>query len=203
MERLIKLNLGSGPSGIEGWINYDWGLLPILGKYPMIRNLMINTGLLSKDYDVKWPKIKLVDIKKKLPLRDNSVDYIYCSHVLEHFEKWEAKKILKECRRVLKKRGVLRIVLPDLGKLVKNYDSADEFCREFYGFDKDKFWGMKKYFIRGHQWMYDGKSFKILLGNTGYKKILDKEWRKGECLDLERLDLELHKDLSLYLEIEK
>jgi predicted SAM-dependent methyltransferase len=203
MERLIKLNLGSGPSGIEGWINYDWGMLPILGKYPMIRSLMIKIGLLSKDYDLRWPKIKLVDIKKRLPLNDNSVDFIYCSHVLEHFEKWEAEKILKECKRVLKKGGVLRIVLPDLGKLVRYYESADKFCREIYGFDKDKIWGIRKYFIRGHQWMYDVDSFKELLGNASFKKILDKSWRKGKCPDLERLDLELHKDLSLYLEIEK
>jgi len=68
---------------------------------------------------------------------DASVDFIYCSRVLEHLEEWEAVELLRECRRVLRPGGVLRLVVPDLLKMVKNYYGADEFCREFYGFDKD------------------------------------------------------------------
>ena len=201
MGKFIKLNLGCGPSGTDGWLNYDWGLLPILGKYPIIRRLIIKMGLLSKDYDVSWSKIKLVDIRKTLPLENNCVDFIYCSHVLEHFEKWETEKILNECKRVLSKNGVMRIVLPDLEKIIKNKKDADEFCREFWGFEKDKKWGISGKFIRGHEWMYDKKSFEKVLINAGFENIKFLEWKKGECLDLERLDLEIHKKLSFYVEI--
>src|SRR3990167_10543436 len=89
----VKLNLGSGPTGINGWINYDSGVLPMLSKVPAIRHLICSFGLLPKNYDVVWPEIQLVDIRNKFPLEDSSVDYIFCSQVLEHFDKYEADNI--------------------------------------------------------------------------------------------------------------
>ena len=82
----ILINLGSGPNGIDGWVNYDWGVLPLLGKFPLLRNLMIKIKLLPSNYAISWPKIRLHDLRKRLPMNDNSVDFIYCSHVMEHFE---------------------------------------------------------------------------------------------------------------------
>lgn len=46
----------------------------------------------------------------KLPLKDNSVDAIFCSEVLEHVPNY--KKALSECSRVLKKNGVLILTVP-------------------------------------------------------------------------------------------
>ena len=91
---MVKINLGSGPVSAKGWKNYDWGLLPILGKY-RLTSIFIKIGILPKTYDWQWPKIELVDIREGLPDSDKSVDYIYCSHVLEHFEKNEALSILR------------------------------------------------------------------------------------------------------------
>jgi len=198
-----KINLGSGPASANGWTNYDWGLLPILGKY-RLTSILIRLGLLPKDYDWKWPKIELVDIKGKLADKDNSVDYIYCSHVLEHFEKDEARNILKECRRVLKDKGIIRIVLPDLKKIINNYSGADTFNREYFGFDKDLYIGFlgkfKRIFIRGHQWMYDVNSAKKLLIEVGFMEVTVCSFRKGQVPNLEKLDLEQHRKISLYLE---
>ena len=111
-----KLNLGSGPNSAKGWINYDWGLLPLIGKL-RLNTMLVKLGLLDKSYDWKWPKITLVNIKNDLPDEDESVDYIYCSNVLEHFEKYESTAVLKECQRVLKKDGIVRVIVPDLKKL--------------------------------------------------------------------------------------
>ncbi len=198
-----KLNLGSGPNSARGWINYDWGLLPFLGKFKLT-SILVKLGLLDKSYDWKWPKIELVDIRARLPDDDKSVDYIYCSHVLEHFEKEAAINILKECKRVLKDKGIIRIVLPDLNKIIKNYEGADKFNREYFGFDKDLYVGflgkIKRLFIRGHQWMYDTNSAKQLLKEAGFKNIKSCSFRKGSVPNLESLDIEQHHKISLYLE---
>lgn len=200
---MVKINLGCGPVSAKGWKNYDWGLLPILGKYKVIK-LFVKWGLLDKVYDWTWPKIELVDIRKRLPDLDNSVDYIYCSHVLEHFEKDVALVILSECKRVLKKNGRIRIVLPDLDKMIKNYQGAQSFNREYFGFDKDLYIGtigkIKRYFIRSHQWMYDMKHGQELLKEAGFKNVYICTFRKGKVPDKDILDIEQHKKTSFYLE---
>lgn len=204
-----KINLGCGPSGINGWINYDWGLLPFLNKFNLLK-FAVKLGLIDKSYLTKWPKFDLVDIRKKLPLDDDSINFIYCSHVLEHFERWEAKNILLESKRILKKGGTIRIVLPDIDKIIKKYEEIgpDEFCRIWWGFDKDKvsksFFGkLSRYFIRDHKWMYNKKSFKELLVKCGFKNIKSYSIGKGKVPNLDRLDIKLHNDLSFYYEAEK
>lgn len=202
----MKINLGSGPNSAKGWTNYDWGLLPFLGKYRLL-SIFVKLNLLPKSYDCKWPEIKLVDIRGEFPEENNSVEYIYCSNVLEHFNKNEMINILKECKRVLKKNGTIRLVLPDLKKLISNYKSADTFNREYLGFDKDLYVGImgkiKVFFIRGHQWMYDTKSFKTVLEEIGFKDIKELHIREGSVPNLDVLDLEVHKKLCFYYECKK
>ena len=48
-----------------------------------------------------------------LPFHNNSIDNIYCSHVIEHIETEFVEKFFYECNRVLKKNSILRIVCPD------------------------------------------------------------------------------------------
>ena len=198
---IIKLNLGCGPNGIKGWINYDWGILPVLSKIPYIRRFLIKLKVLSKSYDAVWPDIELVDIRRKLPLENESVNYIYCSHVLEHFEKYEALNILKECRRVLKEGGVIRVVLPDLREMIRKYKDAEEFNREFFGYEKDEK-SIFNLFIRGHQWMYDESSF-LRVFEEVFGNVKKCSFRKGVVPDLEKLDLEIHNDHSFYTEARK
>lgn len=204
-----KLNLGCGPTGINGWINYDFGMLPFLNKTGFL-GFFVKLGLLKKDYLLRWPKFEMVDIRKVLPLEDKTIDYIYCSHVLEHFEKWEAKNILLESRRVLKTGGIIRIVLPDIEKIINNYSAtkSDEFCRIWWGYDKDIkpksfFDKLSRLFIRGHQWMYNKVAFKEILKECGFRDIRLLSIGKGNVPDIKKLDLELHKELSFYYEAKK
>ena len=204
-----KLNLGCGPTGIDGWINYDFGMLPFLNKMGIL-GLIAGFGLIEKKYVVKWPKFELVDIRKKLPLEDNSINYIYCSHVLEHFEKWEVKNILLETKRILKDGGIVRIVLPDIDKVIKNYssDESDEFCRIWWGYDKDVkpasfFSKLSRMFIRGHQWMYNKIAFRKMLQECGFRDIKLLSIGVGSVPDIKKLDLIIHKKLSFYYEAKK
>lgn len=45
----------------------------------------------------------------KIPFKDNSVDLIYSSHVIEYFDRVEVLDVLKEWNRVLKLNGLLRL----------------------------------------------------------------------------------------------
>jgi hypothetical protein len=57
--------------------------------------------------------------------------------------------------------------------------------------------------IRGHQWMYDFDLLKILLEKCGFSKVIKSSYRKGNMPDIEKLDLDVHKELGLYMEAVK
>lgn len=88
------LNIGCGNNFHPDWINLD----------------------LYKSKNVKYH-----NIKNKLPFSDSSIDVIYHSHVLEHLNKEEADKFIKDCFRVLKPGGIMRIVVPDLERIAREY----------------------------------------------------------------------------------
>ncbi len=56
-----------------------------------------------------------------IPFSDNYFDLVYHSHLLEHFPKAESYIFIKECYRVLKPGGIIRIVVPDLEEITKTY----------------------------------------------------------------------------------
>lgn len=61
------------------------------------------------------------DLQKPLPFPDETFDAVYHSHVLEHLRHDRALPFLKECHRVLKPGGVLRVAVPDLESLAGLY----------------------------------------------------------------------------------
>jgi predicted SAM-dependent methyltransferase len=66
------------------------------------------------------------DLLKGLPFADESFDAVYHSHLLEHLPKLYAPKFLKECFRVLKKAGIIRVAVPDLERICRLYLSLLE-----------------------------------------------------------------------------
>ena len=61
------------------------------------------------------------DLVKGLPFASNSIDVCYSSHVLEHLKRSEATFFLEEQRRILKHNGIIRVVVPDLETICRNY----------------------------------------------------------------------------------
>lgn len=61
------------------------------------------------------------DLKQGIPFADNSFDVVYNSHVLEHFPKVDAVPFIRECYRVLRPQGILRLVVPDLEQIARMY----------------------------------------------------------------------------------
>ncbi|MFX0199791.1 MAG: glycosyltransferase [Candidatus Hodarchaeota archaeon] len=107
------LNLGCGTRFHPAWINVD------------IRC----TG----------PDVIPCDVRQGIPFIDDSFDAIYHSHLLEHFRKEDAHLFMRDCFRVLKPGGIIRVVVPDLEeivriylKLLKEVDKGDEETRARY-----------------------------------------------------------------------
>ncbi|MES3031018.1 MAG: methyltransferase domain-containing protein [Patescibacteria group bacterium] len=68
------------------------------------------------------PNVHYIAEVQKLPmLKNNSVDLLYASHLLEHIPRNEVPMTLGEWYRVLKPGGVLRFGVPDFDALIKVY----------------------------------------------------------------------------------
>lgn len=63
----------------------------------------------------------LADISDCIPLPDNSVDLVYSIATMEHLTYSELLDCFLECRRILKRGGCVRMVVPDLDKMVQDY----------------------------------------------------------------------------------
>ncbi len=124
-----RLHLGCGPNTPEGWINLDGSWNAWLGKHPRLRRLLKALHVVPATLpDISWsPNILIHDVRRRLPFHDNFLSAIYASHLLEHLYLEEAKTLLKECFRVLKPAGVLRMVVPDLRAVVLEYMGENAF----------------------------------------------------------------------------
>lgn len=76
---------------------------------------------LNLDFTPAHPSIMAHDLRRGIPFPDATFDGVYHSHVLEHFPKRQAPTFLRECHRVLKPGGVLRVAVPDLERIAQGY----------------------------------------------------------------------------------
>ena len=95
MAKLNYLNVGCGTKFHKDWVNVDM--------------------------DSKAPEVIQVNLIKGIPFPDNTFEVVYHSQVLEHIPKENAPFFIEECYRVLKPGGILRVVLPDLENIAKEY----------------------------------------------------------------------------------
>ncbi|MCK9568368.1 methyltransferase domain-containing protein [Candidatus Pacearchaeota archaeon] len=131
----MKLNLGCGNDYREGYINCD----------------------ISPEVNPD----KIVDLEKKLPFQDNSVDEIIIEHVMEHFH--EPLKLLKEFYRVCKNEAIIKIKVPYF-----SHESAFSMLDHYHQFTLTSFDALDK--KHTCHWQSIG-NFKIIK-----KKLY---WRKG------------------------
>ena len=61
------------------------------------------------------------DLSRRLPFPDNDFDVVYHSNVLEHIRRDDASAFMRECFRVLKPGGILRVAVPDLERICRLY----------------------------------------------------------------------------------
>jgi SAM-dependent methyltransferase len=57
------------------------------------------------------------DITKPLAFKNDSVDFIFIEHGLEHVTPQQGYKFLLEAYRILKSGGVIRVIVPDISEI--------------------------------------------------------------------------------------
>lgn len=67
------------------------------------------------------------DLRIGLPFPDESLDFIYAEHVLEHFDYRDLFHLLQHCLRVLRLGGTMSIVVPDAELYLKAYFHPETF----------------------------------------------------------------------------
>lgn len=122
------VNLGCGTRINKEWSNLDFSPYARLVHHKAIAKVMKCVHLLSEEryntlLDVD-PEIIFWDLCKGIPFESNVFDVVYSSHFLEHIDRDLAPFILRECYRVLKTNGTIRLVLPDLAAIVDRYASS-------------------------------------------------------------------------------
>jgi predicted SAM-dependent methyltransferase len=96
-----KLQLGAGEHPHAGWLNTD------LHGY-------------GRGHELVY-----LDVRKRFPLPDASFDFVYSEHMLEHLTYAEGQRCLRECLRVLRPEGRIRIATPSLERLARLYDGGE------------------------------------------------------------------------------
>ena len=155
-----KIQFGCGPNYLPGWLNTD----------------------IYKTFD----DVTFLDITKQLPLPSNSFDYMTSEHLIEHITFPEGLAFLKECMRVLRPNGKVRITTPNLETILKLYNSAQTKEKEYIdhivqnfipqaNYNKEVFVINNAFRNWGHQFLFDKATLINLLSEAGFSQITEVE----------------------------
>ena len=108
----IRLNVGAAAEEINpDWVSISlWGTPEHIEPSKIVEETEDYTLRRLPDYDGLFIHH---DVTKGLPFEDNSVEYIFSSHFIEHLHYPQAVEYLRESFRVLKPGGIIRTICPD------------------------------------------------------------------------------------------
>jgi len=192
----LKLNIGCGTSGIEGWVNIDNSPSILLSRLPLGRRIFRTPD---------WPRaVRRADVRKRIPFPDSSVACIYSSHTFEHFTYEESRAVARECFRVLRPGGTLRIVVPDLGIIVRDYlaDTADAMASHKFVSRLLLTANLRDLMHAGahHQQMFDARSLVQMLLGAGFRVPEVSSFGSSRIAEIAQIELESRRAESLYVE---
>lgn len=212
----VKVNLGCGQKWLSDWVNVDWGWNARIRKnhiWKLVVPFLQRSNLI--DTTIKWPPdLILHDIRKKLPFEDETADFIYMSQVIEHLRRYEVMSCLRECHRIMKNEGLIRLVTPDLHFFATKYveqdlnfyfkefqyrvNSEDVLADRFLSIVYDatdkrprKIGERIKHSLFTnpyHLWLYDCESISTILYKVGFKHVRRCSSRNGSVPDLDKLE---------------
>jgi predicted SAM-dependent methyltransferase len=158
-----KLQLGAGEHPHAGWLNTD-----------------------LHDYG-RGDELVYLDVRKRFPLPDATFDVVFSEHMIEHLTYAEGQRCLRECLRVLKPGGRIRIATPSLERLAALYDAQlTELQRRYVD------WAVETLepetgarlpgvvvnnFFRswGHRFIYDPQTLRHALTEAGFLDVRERE----------------------------
>lgn len=188
------LHLGCGLTAPPGWLNVDGSFQVVLARNPWLKNVMLATGLLSRQQaNIPWSSsVVRLNLMRPLPFPEGCFAAVYSSHLLEHLYHDQALALLRECHRVLRPSGFCRIVVPDLeaatrrylqAKAAGDFNAANRMMEELLVHDKGPRKGLLGAYYRWtayhqHKWMYDASSLEQLFTAAGFRVA-----RQVQCLE--------------------
>lgn len=200
--------------------NSDFCLENYTIKEPSLKKKNLNIGAgrfyhpywTNVDFDTDWYKRFKMKInishdlfsREQLPIKDNEVNLIYCSHTIEHIDDSSALFLLKECNRLLKPGGGLRVTMPNINLLYDAFLRND--LRLYEDIDTHRATAEKNpKFVSIEQYFLDQVASQIAEKDTitDCEKLTDEDIRSvlkqmpfEEALDyfVSKCSLELHKE---------
>jgi predicted SAM-dependent methyltransferase len=157
-----RLEIGAGPNGKPGWLATD--LLAGVGR--------------------NGTRIVALNATERFPIPADCFDFIFIEHMIEHIGFDDGLNMLSECHRILKPDGVLRVVTPSLGFLLKVLSPDRGMLEERY-----REWSVTtcevyppavtnafflNNFVRnwGHNFIYDHETLRLALTLAGFREVV-------------------------------
>ena len=174
----LCVNLGCGYRPMKGWVNVD---------------------------RARGPEVQVVwNLTEGLPFPDSSCSAVFSEHLIEHVTKEDAARLLRECYRVLKSGGVLRISTPDAERYLRSYAGDGEFLRhpsfvESIETPLERINKMMREYGQ-HLWVYDAESLILLMRKTGFSSAAEQQYGVSTHPRMQRIDSEERAFESLYVE---
>jgi predicted SAM-dependent methyltransferase len=164
----LRLNVGSGPEHLDGWVNAD-----ILGD--------------------PAHKTMILDATKPWPLPDACAEAVNSEHFLEHIDPGAAGFYFGEAFRVLQPGGVIRTSTPDLEGLSKAYLAADPKLLDLHhshGYEARNHADMLNNYVYSweHRHIYDFETIKLLLHQAGFEEVERVEFGNSRHQPLDGVD---------------
>ena len=171
-----KLQIGAGPTELPGWLNTD--------------------------RDPATPRAVYLDASHRFPLPDASFDYVFSEHQIEHLSYATGLFSLRECFRILRPGGRIRVATPDLTTIAKlaAHELGDEERRYVHWAietfvpeapsDLPAFVVNNMFRNWGHRFLYDEATLADSLSRAGFSE--PRRYGMGESDDESLRGLEAH-----------
>ncbi len=195
------VNFGCGPFATPGYINIDGSVTVLLAKLPLPASWIYSKAAFVRavrQAGVRYGRAK------RIAFPPGTLDAFYSSHTLEHIPQRDCAVLMARVHGWLRPGGVVRVVLPDLRRMAEAYAAraidANAFVRRTYLATESN--SVLSRLIGGgvHHWMYDAGSFGTLLRESGFSEVTEAEFGVSRMPELSRLDLDLRRPESFYIE---
>lgn len=172
----LRLHLGSGGERKAGWVNVD---------------------LLGDPVDLVW------NLASPLPFESASVDAVFHEHLLEHMPLRAGAALMRECYRVLKPGGILRVGVPDAGKLIRSYAGDRAYLEERHPDRPTAMVAVQELFYwNRHCAMFDDETLRLFFQASGFADPEERDFGDSDIIG-QAPDTERRRDETLYMEARK
>ena len=137
-----------------------------------------------------------IDMRNPLPFEDNSIDYFFTNHALEHVDIHSGYKLLQEMYRCLKPEGAIRMQVPDIHRIYHYAELVPEYIEERANGDLKKV-VENVMFDFEHLSVYTEQLLNTMMKLVGFNTIICNQ-NKSRFLDMQYL-LDQHEKCNIYI----